>query len=89
METRVFDFDVDFGGAANVVGVLVLRIPGVDGVVRYLDDLLAAGWRPIHWSTLSSEMSSVAKYRVVMQRKKVQGMTGTTEDRSATGAKFA
>ena len=70
METRVFDFEVDFGGAGNVVGLLVLRPPNGNGVVRYLDEFLAMGWRPIHWSTIASEMTSVAKYRVVMQRNK-------------------
>ncbi|MGH7736418.1 MAG: hypothetical protein ACREMP_00885 [Candidatus Tyrphobacter sp.] len=68
METRVFDFDVDFGTTGSVVGFLVLRSPNGNGVVRYLDDFLAIGWRPIHWSTIASEITSVAKYRVVMQR---------------------
>lgn len=75
METRVFDFEVDFGGNSNVVGFLVLRPPNGNGVVRYLDDFLAMGWRPIHWATIASDLTSVAKYRVVMQRR-VKGMTG-------------
>jgi hypothetical protein len=77
VETRVFDFEVDFGAAGNVVGLLVLRVPGVDRVSRSMDDLLAAGWRPVHWTTLPSEMSSVAKYRVVMQR--ARASTGDVE----------
>lgn len=77
METRVFDFDVDFGAVGNVVGLLVLRLPGIDSPTRSMDDLLAAGWRPLHWTTLSSEMSSVAKYRVIMQR--TRASTGDVE----------
>lgn len=81
METRVFDFDVDFGATGNVVGLLVLRLPGVDTAVRSMDDFLAAGWRPVHWTTLASEMSSVAKYRVVMQRARIS--TGDVEPSDA------
>ena len=70
METRVFDFEVDFGAGGNVVGFLVLRPPNGNGLVRYLDEFLAIGWRPIHWATISSEVTAVARYRVVMQRLK-------------------
>lgn len=68
METRIFDFDVDFNGPGDVIGHLVLRPPNGNGLIRYFDEILAMGWRPIHWTTLPSELTTVAKYRVVMQR---------------------
>jgi hypothetical protein len=68
METRVFDLEVEFGNAGNSVGVLVLRPPAGTGEPRSFDDLRAMGWNPIHWSTLPSKMTAVAKYRVVMER---------------------
>lgn len=81
METRVFDFDVDFGTAGSMIGHLVLRLPGTNTLVRSLDDFIAAGWIPIHWTTLPSEMTHVARYRVIMQRERRSMVAGSVPER--------